>query len=51
MFSQILYHLPVEQVIPSNPSGQRHSKELIRSLQVAPFLQGLGEHSFISARF
>ena len=34
--------------VPSQPSGQKHLKELIPSMQVPPFLQGGGTQSFMS---
>lgn len=34
--------------LPLNPAAQRHEKWPIKSLQVAPFLQGELKHSLIS---
>ena len=41
--------LPVSQFVPVYPSLQVHVYLLTWSVQVAPFLQGELEHSFISA--
>ncbi len=40
---------PTSHRLPSQPSGQKHWKELIPSMQVPPFLQGDDAQSLMSA--
>ena len=51
LFSQmIVINLPVSQLVPSYPAGQKHAYLAIPSKHVAPFWHGLLAHSRISVR-